>query len=182
LLIVAGVLGGTGMAVLLTISGLGSASNVMQRADPPQASAPAGDPSAISALPDSLATAQDPSKQVVPSAPDTTENPPGGAGDPSMAPADSASGTITAGDSKAHCITPRVPGGVLDQSVISKSSSLTDISYNCLETFANPMPTWDAWDTPWMFSTTSDGWDAWLAANPALAPSKSWCKPTCVWW
>ena len=165
LLIVAGVLGGTGMAVLLTMSGLGSASDGMQRADPPRASVPEGDPSAISALPDSLATAQDPSKQS--STPDTAENPPGGAGDPSMAPADSASGTITAGDSKAHCITPSFPGGVLDQSVISKASSLTGISYNCLETFANPMPTWDAWETPWMFSTTSDGWDAWLAANPA---------------
>jgi Glycosyl hydrolase family 26 len=164
LLIVAGILGGMGVAVLLTMSESGSASGVMQRADPPRVSVPAVDPSAISAVPDSLATAQDPSKQVMPSTPEPVVNSP--------APTDSASGTrsggtITAGDSKAHCITPNFPGGVLDQSVISKASSLTGISYNCLETFANPMPTWDDWEAPWMFSTTSDGWDAWLAANPA---------------
>jgi beta-mannanase len=29
------------------------------------------------------------------------------------------------------------------------------------------MPDWASWEAPWMFSTASDGWDAWLAANPA---------------
>jgi beta-mannanase len=29
------------------------------------------------------------------------------------------------------------------------------------------MPTWADWVSPWMFSTTSDGWDAWLAASPS---------------
>jgi beta-mannanase len=29
------------------------------------------------------------------------------------------------------------------------------------------MPTWADWVSPWMFATTSDGWDAWLAASPA---------------
>ena len=56
---------------------------------------------------------------------------------------------------------------MLDQSVVSAASSLTGVTYNCLGTFANPMPTWADWETPWMFSTTSDGWDAWLAASPA---------------
>src|ERR1700761_1354362 len=77
------------------------------------------------------------------------------------------SGTITAGDSKANCIILDFSGGVLDQSVVSAASSLTGVTYNCLETFANPTPTWADWETPWMFSTASDGWDAWLAANPA---------------
>jgi hypothetical protein len=56
---------------------------------------------------------------------------------------------------------------VLNQSVINGISSTTGVTYNCLGTFANPAPDWTAWETPWMFSTTSDGWDAWLAANPA---------------
>jgi hypothetical protein len=76
-------------------------------------------------------------------------------------------GTVTAGDSKANCITLDLPHGVLNQSTITAATSLTGITYNCLETFANPAPTWADWETPWMFSTTSDGWDAWLAASPA---------------
>jgi hypothetical protein len=76
-------------------------------------------------------------------------------------------GTVTAGDSKANCITLDLPYGVLNQSTITAATSLTGITYNCLETFANPAPTWADWETPWMFSTTSDGWDAWLAASPA---------------
>lgn len=85
----------------------------------------------------------------------------------SPAPAGAPGATITAGDSKAHCLVPDFPGGVLDQSVINQVSSVTGVTYNCLGTFANPAPDWDAWVAPWMFSTTSDGWDAWLAANPA---------------
>jgi hypothetical protein len=76
-------------------------------------------------------------------------------------------GTITTGDSKAHCISLKFPGGVLDQSMIDAVSSQTRVTYNCLGTFANPMQTWDQWETPWMFSTASDGWDAWLAASSA---------------
>jgi hypothetical protein len=76
-------------------------------------------------------------------------------------------GTITAGGSKAHCITLNFSSGILNQSAINAVSDLTGITYNCLGTFANPMPTWDEWETPWMFSTASDGWDAWLTASPA---------------
>jgi Glycosyl hydrolase family 26 len=76
-----------------------------------------------------------------------------------------ASPPITAGDSKAHCVTLSFPHGVLSQSEINNASSLTGITYNCISTFANPAPTWSAWEAPWMFSTTSDGWDSWLASS-----------------
>jgi hypothetical protein len=55
----------------------------------------------------------------------------------------------------------------LNQSEIAAANELTNITYNCLSTFANPAPDWTAWEAPWMFSTTSDGWDSWLKANPA---------------
>lgn len=74
---------------------------------------------------------------------------------------------IAAADSKAHCITLPFRGGVINQSEISAANQLTGMTYNCLSTFANPAPDWTAWETPWMFSTTSDGWDAWLKASPA---------------
>ena len=87
-------------------------------------------------------------------------------GSPSTAGNRPGGGAVTAGDSKVDCITLHFPGGVLKQSTITAATSLTGITYNCLETFANSMPTWADWETPWMFSTTSDGWDAWLAASP----------------
>jgi len=79
----------------------------------------------------------------------------------------STSSTVAAGDSKSHCITLGFSGGVLDRSEITAADELTGITYNCLSTFANPSPNWTTWETPWMFSTTSDGWDSWLKANPA---------------
>ena len=78
----------------------------------------------------------------------------------------STTSTVAAGDSKAHCITLGFSGGVLDQSEITAADKLTGITYDCLSTFANPSPNWTTWETPWMFSTTSDGWDSWLKANP----------------
>ena len=85
-----------------------------------------------------------------------------------LAPAYGApSATITAGDSKAHCITLRFPDGVLDQSIITAAGDLTGVTYNCLGVFANPTRTWAEWETPWMFSTIYDRWDAWLAESPA---------------
>jgi hypothetical protein len=74
---------------------------------------------------------------------------------------------VAAEDSKANCIALGFRGGVLSQSMITAAENLTGKTYNCLTTFANPMPTWADWESPWMFSTTSDGWDAWLAASPA---------------
>jgi hypothetical protein len=74
---------------------------------------------------------------------------------------------IIAGNSKANCVTGDFPGGVLRQSIINGISSKTGVSYNCLSVFANPMPTWADWETPWMFRDPGDGWDAWLAASSA---------------
>jgi hypothetical protein len=50
--------------------------------------------------------------------------------------------------------------------MIASAMNSTGVRYNCLSTFANPTPAWADWEAPWMFSTASDGWDAWLAANP----------------
>lgn len=72
---------------------------------------------------------------------------------------------ITAGDSKANCISPNFPGGELKQSIINGISTETDETYNCLNVFDNPMPSWADWETPWMFRYPPDGWDAWLAAS-----------------
>jgi hypothetical protein len=75
--------------------------------------------------------------------------------------------TITAGDSKAHCVSLRFPGGILDQTLITVTGLLTGVTYNCLSVFAGPTSTWDDWESPWMFSTPYEGWDAWLAESRA---------------
>lgn len=79
----------------------------------------------------------------------------------------SGGGTITAGNSKAHCVTLGFAGGVLNQSMITAAARATGVTYNCLDTFSSHMPAWSDWETPWMFRTKSDGWDAWLASSPA---------------
>jgi hypothetical protein len=73
---------------------------------------------------------------------------------------------VTAGDSKANCVGADFPGGVLRQSIINGITSKTGVSFNCLNVFDNPMPTWAAWEAPWMFRNPGDGWDSWLAASP----------------
>jgi len=110
--------------------------------------------SAISALPNSWAIVKDPLKSGSKKASSTTSSTNYG-------------GPITDGDSKTNCIYLNFSDGVLSQSAIDAVTDVTGVTYNCLETFNNPMPAWDAWETPWMFSTASDGWDAWLAASPA---------------
>jgi hypothetical protein len=72
---------------------------------------------------------------------------------------------VSASDSKGHCIALKFDHGILDQSVISAAEKATGMTYNCLTTFANPMPTWSDWEQPWMFATKSDNWDSWLAAS-----------------
>jgi hypothetical protein len=72
---------------------------------------------------------------------------------------------VAVANSKANCITLGFRSGVINQSMITAANNLTGKTYNCLSTFANPMPTWADWVAPWMFATTSDGWDAWLAAS-----------------
>jgi hypothetical protein len=75
--------------------------------------------------------------------------------------------TITAGDSKANCVSPDFPNGVVSQKIINSITSVTGKTYNCLNVFDNPMPTWADWVSPWMFSTPSEGWDSWLASSSA---------------
>jgi hypothetical protein len=72
---------------------------------------------------------------------------------------------VAVANSKANCITLGFRSGVINQSMITAANNLTGKTYNCLSTFANPMPTWADWVAPWMFATASDGWDAWLAAS-----------------
>jgi Glycosyl hydrolase family 26 len=79
----------------------------------------------------------------------------------------SSSGTITAGNSKANCVSADFPNGVFSQSLLDGITSSTGVTYNCLNAFNNPSSTWAEWDAPWMFTTASDGFDAWLAASPA---------------
>jgi len=72
---------------------------------------------------------------------------------------------ITGGDSKAHCASLNFPGGVLTQSVIDAARKATGITFNCLSVFDNAVPTWDAWEDPWMLHIASDGWQGWLSAS-----------------
>lgn len=111
-------------------------------------SSAAPNPLAISALPNSWAVAKDPVKS-------------------STASDTESGGPITDGDSKSNCISLSFPSGVLSQSAIDAVTDVTGVTYDCLEAYANPMPTWAEWETPWMFSTGADGWDAWLAESPA---------------
>src|SRR3984957_2068870 len=142
------------------------------------------DSTATSSLPDSTAVVADPLKAGSPGMAGKSDgqsssggnsssvnNPPPGGGGTAPVASTATSGTITAGDSKANCITLRFPGGVLTPSMVSAVTDLTGVTYNCLSTFANPMPTWSDWEQPWMFATVSDGWGAWLAGrhpHPAI--------------
>jgi hypothetical protein len=93
-----------------------------------------------------------------------------GGGAPS---ASAAKPVITTDDSKAHCIalnfkytyTDNSNNGQTNAAEIAAAGKITGQTYNCITIFGNPVDTWDNWETPWMFSTTSDGWDAWLK-NP----------------
>jgi hypothetical protein len=165
LLISIGILGALGMAVLAV--SVSNVSHGLPQTGSTRASALPVHPS-ISAIPDSAKN----TPKKASATPSTPSHPPKPTVKTTPEPVTSTNGnklgaTITAGDSKSNCIILPFPGGVLNQSVVSAASSLTGVTYNCLGTFANPMPTWTDWETPWMFSTVSDGWDAWLAASPA---------------
>ena len=173
-----------GMVIVLVVSDLEGASRAPIQAAAlravPSASA---NSSAMGAIPNSVAVVKDPSKYAAGSPASTAGTASASAGPKTgtgsarpvqqgtgpasgMSPVQ-AGGTVAAGNSKANCIIVPFAGGVLDQSVINAASDVTGVTYDCLGTFANPMPTWADWEAPWMFSTTSDGWDAWLAANPS---------------
>ena len=84
-------------------------------------------------------------------------------------------GVITAGDSKAHCITLGAPTpsiqGEISPAILSSVESATGLTYNCLETFDNPVGNWTDWEDPWQFNndpsttgttSTYETWAAWL--------------------
>jgi hypothetical protein len=144
LLALAAILGVAGIVAVLLVTTPGT----LQSGVVTGSASAVPNPLAISALPNSWAVAKDPLKS-------------GSAS--SVQPG----GPITIGDSKSNCISMDLPSGVLSQSAISALTELTGVTYNCLEVYANPMPTWGEWETPWMFSSASYGWDAWLAASPA---------------
>lgn len=75
-------------------------------------------------------------------------------------------GVITTGDSKAHCISANLNGGVLTAASLAQIANATGMTFNCISGFASPSATWGVWETPWMFSTPSENWDSWLK-NPA---------------
>lgn len=91
-------------------------------------------------------------------------------GQPSSPPpthsATNGNGVITAGNSKAHCISANLNGGVLTAAALTQLANETGMTYNCISGFASPSATWDVWEAPWMFSTPSENWDSWLK-NPA---------------
>jgi hypothetical protein len=176
-----GLLGALGaVALLVTVLPAGNDSDAARPATTTTEKAPNGaNPSSISVIPDSISIAKAPAKPTTGThaakprgtADRTGANAPGSTGTaPGTAAGSSAggaaeSGPITAGDSRANCITLSFPSGVLNQSTINAATSLTGITYNCINTYANPVQSWAEWETPWMFSTASDGWDAWLAQS-----------------
>lgn len=76
-------------------------------------------------------------------------------------------GTVRANDSKAHCLDVPFTYGTVSQSAISAVTDSTGVTYNCLTVFNNPMSTWAAWESPWMFAKASDGWRSWIRASAA---------------
>jgi hypothetical protein len=177
-----GILGVVGaVAISATLLSTGNNSDAAQPTNAATEKAPSSvNPSSLSVLPESIATAKASGK---PTGGGHTNKPRGtaapaagqgirgtgnapGAGASGDGPA-TPSGPITTGDSRANCITLSFPDGVLEQSTINAAASLTGVTYNCINTYANPVQSWSEWETPWMFSTTSDGWDAWLAQTSA---------------
>jgi len=77
------------------------------------------------------------------------------------------SGIISSGNSKANCIFIDAVNGVLTTAELAAVESATGVNYNCIEIFSDADPTWATWVNPWPTATVSDGWDAWLAANPS---------------
>lgn len=183
-----GILGVVGaVALLITLLSTGNSPDAAQQANAATENTPNNvNPSSLSVLPESIATAKVSAK---PTSNSHASKPGGtadvktgegvhGTGDASGAATGGSaggggssstaqSGVITTGNSKANCITPSFPNGVLDQSTINAATSLTGVTYNCINTYANPVQSWAEWEAPWMFSTTSDGWDAWLAQSSA---------------
>jgi len=80
-------------------------------------------------------------------------------------------GIVAAGDSKANCVA--IAGGTdgeVSQANLAATEKATGMTYNCLETFANPSPAWNDWIAPWQFTNDpspndSVSWEHWLATG-----------------
>ena len=177
LLVPVGVLGGL-LAIALLIVAPGASTKPTALPQPGSVTTAEPEATGVSVIPGSKATAAVPGSSTSTAKPGVKKSdakktagaqsvPAGSAsiGGGLIGGAPSVSGTITAGNSKANCIDALFPGGVLTQSVLDGITSYTGVTYNCLNTFANPSATWAIWEQPWMFSTASDGYDAWLAAS-----------------
>ena len=75
---------------------------------------------------------------------------------------DGPSGIITAGNSKAVCVTDGPSSSDFSQLAYT---SLNGITYNCVETFSDAMPTWSDWVSPWVANAGSP-FISWVAADP----------------
>lgn len=81
-------------------------------------------------------------------------------------------GTITAGNSKAHCVSLAGASlGEVSPVNLAAAEKATGVTYNCLETFANPVDNWTDWEDPWQFNndpsttdttSTYQTWASWL--------------------
>jgi len=117
----------------------------------------------------------------------TTTSPPRPATTTTTVPSPTTSGVITTGDSRANCIYIDAVDGVFTTAELASVENATGVDYNCVEIFADADPTWSDWVNPWPTRVVSDGWDAWLAADPShqlvlglqLIPDSE-CTSVCV--
>jgi len=90
---------------------------------------------------------------------------------PTPTPTPTSGGVITAGDSKANCVALKGgTDGEVSLTNLAATEKATGVTYNCLETFANPVDNWNDWEAPWQFTndpskTASGSWENWLATG-----------------
>jgi len=90
---------------------------------------------------------------------------------PTPTPPAGSSGVITAGNSKVNCISIAAGTyGEISLANLAAAEKVTGITYNCLETFANPSPTWADWVAPWQFTNDPNpsdtaSWEHWVQSG-----------------
>ena len=75
--------------------------------------------------------------------------------------------TISAGPSRAECLTPDVQstsGLAYLQSLVSSFDTLTGTTVTCLSAYLDNAQTWWQWEHPWVTSSV-DGYSSWVAQN-----------------
>jgi hypothetical protein len=72
---------------------------------------------------------------------------------------------ISGADTKTNCITVSHDGPAYGAAALATAEANTGVTFGCLNTFANPMPTWADWESPWQFSGNSS-WTSFLDASP----------------